>query len=228
MNFIRVVCLTIVFSFLGSSIYALENDEIFIKKGNPKNKVIALTFDDGPHPKETYEVLDILKKHNVKATFFVAGKPVNWYTDVFLKTVSEGHEIGNHTFNHTNISNLSKSQIEREIIECEKIIYDLTGKKTNIFRPPYGKYNEKELKEIAIENGYNIVLWATLDVMDWKNPSAYEIAKTIVDKAENGDIILLHDYGTNNTVEALDILIPKMKEKGFEFVTVSDIIKELE
>ncbi len=201
------------------------NDDIFITNGSKDKKVIALTFDDGPHPKETMEVLDVLKKYDVKATFFVAGKHAKWYKEPLLRAMSENHEIANHTFNHQDISNLNSTQIENEILDCEKTLIDLGIKKPVLFRPPYGKYNKNNLEEIAKKHNYKIVLWATFDVMDWKNPSADEIAQTVIDSAQNGDIILLHDYGTKNTVSALNILIPKMIEKGFEFKTVSEMLE---
>lgn len=201
------------------------NDEVFIKNGSRDKKLIALTFDDGPHPKETDEVLDVLKKYNVKATFFVAGKHVNWYPKPIIRASKEGHEIGNHTFNHPDISNLSQQQLEEEIVKCEKIIKEVAGVKPTLFRPPYGSYNQKTLGEIASKYKYKIVLWTTVDARDWQNPKAYKIADTIINNVKNGDIVLLHDYATNNTVEALDILIPKMIEKGYKFVTVSEMIE---
>ncbi len=206
-------------------IKAQEENDIFIKNGSREKKVIALTFDDGPHPKETDEVLDVLKKYNVKATFFVAGKHANWYSKPLIRASEEGHEIGNHTFNHPDISTLNSSQIEDEILKCEEILVELTGKKPTLFRPPYGSYKKEELVKIATKYDYKIVLWTTFDARDWENPKAYKIADTILNKSQNGDIILLHDYATNNTVEALDILIPKMLEKGFEFKTVTELLK---
>lgn len=205
-------------------VFALD-DDVFIKSGSRDKKLIALTFDDGPHPKETNQVLDVLKKYNVKATFFIAGKHANWYPEPLIRASKEGHEIGNHTFNHPDISNLSSSQIETEMIKCEEILLKLTGKKTNLFRPPYGSYKKEDLLKIAQKYDYKIILWTTIDARDWENPMAEKIANTIIDKAKNGDIVLLHDYATNNTVEALDILIPAMIEKGFKFVTVSELIE---
>lgn len=222
-NYLLIILVTIMlFSAQGLNIYA-NGDDIFIRNGPRNKKVIALTFDDGPHPTETDEVLNVLEKYNVKATFFIAGKHANWYSKSLIRASEEGHEIGNHTFNHPDISNLSDKQIEDEIIKCEEILIKLTGKKPNLFRPPYGSYRKEELIEVAKRNNYKIVLWTTIDAKDWKNPPASSIANTVIDKAQNGDIILLHDYATDNTVEALDILIPVMISKGFEFVTVSQM-----
>ena len=186
--------------------------------------MIALTFDDGPHPKETHEVLDVLDKYNVKGTFFVVGKHANWYSEPLKRAAKEGHEIGNHTFSHPDISCLSSDDIKREIKECEDTLIKLTGKRPTLFRPPYGSYSKDKLAEIAKESGYKIILWTTIDAKDWKNPPSSQISDTIINKAQNGDIILLHDYGTENTVKALDTIISEMIKKGYKFVTVSELI----
>ena len=225
----KISVLAIVFIILISfnkDVYAHTNEELFIKNGPREKKVIALTFDDGPHPKETDKVLDVLSKYNVKATFFIAGKHAKWYTKPLIRASKEGHEIGNHTFTHPDISSLTPQQIESEILECEKTLVEITGKKPTLFRPPFGSYREEELEDIARKNNYKIILWTTVDARDWQNPPASKIASTIIDNAKNGDIILLHDYATENTVEALDILIPAMQTKGFKFVTVSELIEE--
>lgn len=215
--------LILVFTFV-MCVYGLDKDEVFIHYGSREKKVIALTFDDGPHPKETNQVLDVLKKYNAKATFFIAGKHANWYSEPLIRASKEGHEIGNHTFNHPDISNLNSRQIESEILKCEEILIKLTGKKPTLFRPPYGSYRKEELAKLAQKYDYKIVLWSTIDARDWQNPQASKIADTIINKVKNGDIILLHDYGTDNTVEALEILIPNLIKQGYKFVTVSELI----
>lgn len=225
---IILIITTLLVFFNSIFIYSesINDEEIFIKNGSRDKKLIALTFDDGPHPKETNQVLDVLKKYNIKATFFIAGKHANWYPKALVRASKEGHEIGNHTFNHPDISNLTKSQLEEEILKCEDILIKLTGKKPTLFRPPYGSYKQEELALIAKKLKYKIVLWTSVDARDWENPGANVIVNKIINNVKNGDIILLHDYATNNTVEALDMLIPKMIEKGFKFVTVSEIIKK--
>ncbi len=225
---IILIITTVLVFFNSIFIYSesINDEEIFIKNGSRDKKLIALTFDDGPHPKETNQVLDVLKKYNIKATFFIAGKHANWYPKALVRASKEGHEIGNHTFNHPDISNLTKSQLEEEILKCEDILIKLTGKKPRLFRPPYGSYKQEELALIAKKLKYKIVLWTSVDARDWENPGANVIVNKIINNVKNGDIILLHDYATNNTVEALDMLIPKMIEKGFKFVTVSEIIKK--
>ncbi|WP_018592490.1 polysaccharide deacetylase family protein [Terrisporobacter glycolicus] len=204
----------------------VQNNDIFFKNGSREEKIIALTFDDGPHPKETHEVLDVLNKYNVKGTFFVVGKHANWYSEPLIRAAKEGHEIGNHTFTHPDISNLSSEDIKKEIKECEDTLVKLTGKKPTLFRPPYGSYSKDKLGEIAKECGYKIILWTTIDAKDWKNPPSSQISNIIINKAQNGDIILLHDYATENTVKALDRIIPEMMKKGYKFVTVSELINK--
>ena len=227
---IKILSLTFMIFVLIISIsttsYAKDDEEVFIKNGSREKKLIALTFDDGPHPKETDKVLDVLNKYNVKATFFIAGKHAKWYTNPLIRASKEGHEIGNHTFNHPDISNLSLSQIEEEIVKCEDTLVEITGKKPTLFRPPYGSYKRSDLEEVAKKHDYKIILWTTIDARDWENPPASTIASTIIDKAKNGDIILLHDYATNNTVEALDRIIPEMQKRGFQFVTVSELLEQ--
>ncbi|QJA08879.1 polysaccharide deacetylase family protein [Romboutsia sp. CE17] len=227
---IKILSLTFMIFVLIISIsttsYAKDDEEVFIKNGSREKKLIALTFDDGPHPKETDKVLDVLNKYNIKATFFIAGKHAKWYTNPLIRASKEGHEIGNHTFNHPDISNLSLSQIEEEIVKCEDTLVEITGKKPTLFRPPYGSYKRSDLEEVAKKHDYKIILWTTIDARDWENPPASTIASTIIDKAKNGDIILLHDYATNNTVEALDRIIPAMQKRGFQFVTVSELLEQ--
>ena len=227
---IKILSLTFMIFVLIISIsttsYAKDGEEVFIKNGSREKKLIALTFDDGPHPKETDKVLDVLNKYNIKATFFIAGKHAKWYTNPLIRASKEGHEIGNHTFNHPDISNLSLSQIEEEIVKCEDTLVEITGKKPTLFRPPYGSYKRSDLEEVAKKHDYKIILWTTIDARDWENPPASTIASTIIDKAKNGDIILLHDYATNNTVEALDRIIPAMQKRGFQFVTVSELLEQ--
>ncbi len=224
-SFLLLIITLIIMIFTSKENFSLaQNNDIFFKNGPRDEKLIALTFDDGPHPKETYEVLKVLDKYDVKATFFVVGKHANWYSEPLIKASKEGHEIGNHTFSHPDISNLSNDDIKKEIKECEDVLLKLTNKKPTLFRPPYGSYSEDKLSQIAKECGYKIILWTSIDAKDWKNPPSEQISNTIINKIQNGDIILLHDYGTKNTVEALDVIIRTLKDEGYKFVTVSELI----
>ncbi len=210
----------------------IDYEDIIIKKGNSKDKVIALTFDDGPDKDFTPQIIDILKKHNVKATFFVTGEKVGYYPEIVKRQFDEGHEIGNHTFTHINVSKRNYNEIYEEITKTQDIINEVTGKEPQIFRPPYRALST-DMCFIVQQKKMNIVLWSNLDPRDWSNPGVNSIVDTILTKAENGSIILLHDYNKvrNNksqTIQAIDIVIPKLKEMGYEFVTVSELIDKIE
>lgn len=208
-----------------------DYEDIIIKKGNENEKIIALTFDDGPDEIFTPQILDILKKYNIKATFFVMGQKVGYNPEIVKRQHEEGHEIGNHTFTHINVSKRGYSEIEKEINDTQEAIKNITGKEPNIFRPPYRAIS-KSMCSIVKDKNMNIILWSNLDPRDWSNPGAYSISNTILTKAGNGSIILLHDYNTirnskSQTVQALDVFLPQLIEKGYKFVTVSELIDGL-
>lgn len=209
-----------------------DYEDIIIKNGNDSEKVIALTFDDGPDIDFTPQVLDILKKNDVKATFFVVGEKVEWNPEILKRQYNEGHEIGNHTFTHINVSKKGYNDIYNEINKTQQSIKNVIGEEPKLFRPPYRAIS-KAMCNIVKEKGMNIVLWSDLDPRDWSNPGVDYIVDTIISKVQNGTIILLHDYNNlrnkkSQTIQALDIIIPKLKEKGYRFVIVSELINNLE
>lgn len=228
LNYSKIVILALLF-FLVSSvgcIYALEEDGVYIVKSvaNSKNQ-IALTFDDGPHPSETLKILDILDKYNVKATFFVVGKHVNWYPKSVIEASERGHEIGNHTYTHPNINSLSKKAIIDEIKSCEEVILEKTGKRPAVFRPPFGNFDKDMMEEVSRETGYTTILWSSVDVKDWQNPSPELMSRQIIENTKSGDIVLLHDYSTESTVKSLETIIPSLIQRGYQFVTVSELLQ---
>ena len=209
-----------------------DYEDIIIKHGNEDEKVIALTFDDGPDKDFTPQVLDILKKNNVKATFFVVGENVEWNAEILKRQHEEGHEIGNHTFTHINVSKKGYNDIYKEINNTQQAVKKVIGEEPKLFRPPYRAIS-KAMCNIVKEKDMNIVLWSNLDPRDWSNPGVYYIVDTITSKVQNGTIILSHDYNNlrnkkSQTVQALEIVIPKLKEMGYKFVTVSELIENLE
>ena len=206
--------------------------DIIIKSGNNDEKVIALTFDDGPDRDFTPQVLDILKKNDVKATFFVVGENVEWNPEILKRQYNEGHEIGNHTFTHINVSKKGYDDIYKEINNTQQAIKKVIGEEPKLFRPPYRAIS-KSMCNIVKEKDMNIILWSNLDPRDWSNPGVDYIVDTIMSKVQNGTIILLHDYNNlrnkkSQTIQALDIIIPKLKEMGYRFVKVSELINNLE
>ncbi len=187
---------------------------------------IALTFDDGPHPRYTLQILDILAEYGIKATFFEVGENVRYYPDAAKRVAAEGHEIGNHTYTHPHIKNLNEDQLREETMKCESAIIDITGIKPKIFRPPEGVV-DSAVKTWADRNGYSVVLWS-VDTRDWAGTSVAEMVKNIDNNVKPGSIILMHDYVSrrSHTIEALKQIIPLLLNKGYKFVTVSELLEK--
>ena len=221
-------------SFLLSIIFLLfpfytsaQNELYVIREGNRNSQKIALTFDDGPHPYRTDEVLNLLERYGIKATFFVIGENVSYYPEPFKRTVDLGHEIGNHTYHHALLSETCEKTIVEEIQKTDEIIYQTAGYRSKVFRPPEGAYGECALKA-AQSMEYRVILW-TVDTRDWERPPANAIVENVMKNVRGGSILLFHDYMAKNaqTLEALEILIPKLLEQGYEFVTVSELISAI-
>lgn len=183
---------------------------------------VALTFDDGPS-KLTSGLLDILKENDAKATFYVLGNMVNSNPDILKRVDNEGHQIGNHTWNHKNLATLKKEGIEYQLTETNKKINEVVGHFPTTLRPPYGSFNAS----VATIADMPIILWS-VDTNDWKHRNPSRIISEM-EKAKNGDIILAHDIH-KTTIEAMPIAIKKLKDKGFHFVTLDDLFygKKLE
>jgi polysaccharide deacetylase family sporulation protein PdaB len=190
-------------------------------------KIIALTFDDGPDPMDTPYILDLLKQYNVKATFFVVGKKVEMYPELAKREVIEGHELANHTYNHLYLNkNMTEQRIHNEIMKAEETIFKITGKKPTLFRPPGGFYSENVIRVVKKAN-YQMIMWSWhQDARDWDRPGVNKIVNSILQKTQKGDIVLLHDYveGETQTIEALKQILPQLKARGFSFVTVSELL----
>lgn len=203
-----------------------DKKAVYSSNSNEKKK-IALTFDDGPHPKNTEKILDILDKYDVSATFFIVGVNAKNYPDTLKQVAKRGHEIGNHTYSHIILKDKSKDTVNNELLSAEKEIEQITGGKTNLLRPPCGIYDNNTVN-FAVENGYKVVLW-NIDTHDWAHSSVESIVNSIEKNVKGGDIVLFHDYvsGKNNTKEALEIIIPKLKKQGYEFVTVSELLQNV-
>ncbi|MFH5186541.1 polysaccharide deacetylase family protein [Paenibacillus sp. TAB 01] len=189
-------------------------------------KLIALTFDDGPNPVYTPQILDLLKAYDAKATFFVLGKRVQMYPALAIREVNEGHEIANHTFDHHYLKNVSSQKLMDEIRQTQDIIFDITEQTPHVFRPPGGFYNEA-LLQMTQEDKLTVVMWSWYqDTKDWKRPGVDKIVHTVLSNVHNGDIILFHDLqgDCSQTVEALKRIIPELKNQGYQFLTVTDLI----
>lgn len=181
-------------------------------------KMVALTFDDGPHPVYTERLLDGLKERNVKATFFLIGKSADKYPDLVKRMADEGHLIGNHTMDHVQLNHQTYDKALEQIRQSNQIISQITGQTPVYIRPPFGEWS-KELQE---EVDMTAVLW-DVDPVDWKVKNTETVVKRILKNARDGDIILLHDvYGTS--VDAALEIVDQMQAEGYEFVTVDEII----
>ncbi len=201
-----------------------SGENIIYRAASGNKKQIALTFDDGPHPTKTPQILDILNKYDIKATFFLIGKNIEYYPDIVKREINEGHEIGNHTYSHAQLDKLTKEAIEKEISDFENTLSCLCDYAPSIIRPPCGSFGN-ELKSAVEKINYKIVLWS-IDTRDWSHTPADIITNNILSKAKSGDIILMHDYitGDSPTPAVLEVIIPNLIEAGYEFVTVSELI----
>ena len=183
---------------------------------------VALTFDDGPHASNTPRLLDILRARNVKATFYVIGKNVDLYPNIVRCTVAEGHEIGNHTYNHPKLSSLGQDRVFAEIRKCDDAIMRAAGVRPRTLRPPYGALTQSQRMSIHSTFGYPTIMWA-VDPLDWKRPGASVVTSRIVSATSNGSIILAHDLHAS-TVDAMPATIDTLLRKGYKFVTVSQLL----
>lgn len=214
----RVMCFLlalVVFSALGLSVLA---------EVPPKR--IALTFDDGPHETYTAEILAILKEYGIKATFFVVGQNAKEYPELVKQEAEAGHEIGNHTYTHPKLKKQNAESFSCELEKTRVVIEEITGISPILFRPPEG-FREGVIKTVAKEQGYQMVLWS-VDPEDWRGLPASRIENAIMKDVKDGSIILCHDYvvGKSYTPEALRRVIPQLLEDGYEFVTVSDLVRK--
>lgn len=186
---------------------------------NENGPVIALTFDDGPYPKVTGHILDVLEKNGVCATFFVLGSRIEGREDVLTRMEELGCEIGNHSFSHADLTRLSKADCQRELSDTDAEIRRVTGHEASVVRPPYGYYNKTVMS--AAERP--LILW-TVDTNDWRGKAPGEIADYVIQQAKEGSVILMHDQQTQ-TADAMEMIIPTLIEEGFRFVTVSELIR---
>lgn len=186
---------------------------------NENGPMIALTFDDGPYPKVTGHILDVLEKNGVCATFFVLGSRIEGHEDMLTRMDELGCEIGNHSFSHADLTRLSKADCQRELSDTDAEIRRVTGHEASVVRPPYGYYNKTVMS--AAERP--LILW-TVDTNDWRGKAPGEIADYVIQQAKEGSVILMHDQQTQ-TADAMEMIIPTLIEEGFRFVTVSELIR---
>lgn len=193
--------------------------------GDTNQKVLYLTFDAGYENGCTAQILDVLKKHNVPAAFFLVGNYLEQNPDLVRRMVVEGHIVGNHTMHHPDMSKISdKSAFQKELQDLEKLYFDTTGQPmTKYYRPPQGIYSEENLK-MAQEMGYKTVFWS-LAYVDWNNdaqPTAEYAFSKLIPRTHNGAVVLLHSTSKTNA-QILDQLLTRWKEMGYRFATLDDL-----
>lgn len=182
-----------------------------------KDKFVALTFDDGPSPATTPLILKTLEKHAVKATFFVLGKNASAHPDLLAQVSSAGHEIGNHTYSHKNLSKLSVQAIESELSKTQAVL-EKAHLSAHWFRPPYGA-GEKKARAVAARYHLRTILWS-VDTRDWQSHNPVSLESSIMKNVRSGDVILLHDT-KKVTAQVLDSLMTHLEKAGYHFVTLS-------
>lgn len=183
-------------------------------------KKIAITFDDGPHPVYTEKLLDGLKERDVKATFFVLGEKVKEYPEIIERMQREGHIIGNHTYTHIQLRSGNREKFRKELVMTNQAISEVTGQEVQYVRPPYGTWDKKLEEELNMFP----VLW-NVDPNDWCTGNTDKVTRSIVNKARENSIILLHDC-YQSSVDAALASIDILEDKGYEFVTVEEILFE--
>ena len=201
----------------------------FTGLGRPSRQ-LALTYDDGPNDPHTLRLLDVLARHNVRATFFLIGGYVRQRPDIAREVAKAGHVIGNHTFTHPLLTFNSSDQLRTQLASCESALTESVGGHSNLFRPPFGGRRPAVLR-VARQMGLEPIMW-NVTGYDWNAPSVEYIERKVTNKVRGGDVILLHDGGHRSfgadrsfTVAATDRLISRYKSEGFEFVTIPEMRK---
>ncbi len=196
-------------------------------RGNRDRKEIALTFDDGPHLNFTPRLLEILRKNNATATFFVVGEQAERHPELVRDIVAGGNAVANHTYHHVNLNRIPATirdqMVATEIKACGEVLAGITGKAPHLFRPPGGDYTDRVL-EICEALGYKVILW-TDNPGDYRSPSPEFLREYVLDTARNGGIILLHD-GVEQTVQVLPQILEVLRDRGFKLVSVDQLMAD--
>jgi len=203
------------------------NEQEIIVRGNTARREIALTFDDGPNPVYTPEMMSILEEVSGKATFFMIGEQMEASPSIAEAVAARGHEIGNHTYSHPYLTRLNRDECEMELKRTDVLITKLTGRRPLVFRPPFFDYNH-EVAKLAARAGYGMIGALNTAAKDWEQPGVEHIVEKSLECAENGSIMLFHDgFGDRSqTVEAVRRLTRKLSADGFRFVTVSELLRD--
>lgn len=227
----RYLGMDVTYNFILSSTFVTTNIKVEdnqVYKASTNKKLVALTFDDGPEDFYTPKILEILNKKNVPATFFVLGNQVQNFPQQFKKIIDNGHEVGIHTYSHPDFRSIwtsgAREEIERTVTEMQKV----AGYSTNLFRPPYGTYTKADMRLLNLL-GLKNILWS-VDTLDWSGNTSEEIREIVNEEVTPGAIILQHNFESESrrldgTIEALPDMIDDLKKRGYQFVSVSELLR---
>ncbi len=189
---------------------------------NINRRCLAMTFDDGPHPKLTPRLLDILRQRKIRATFFVIGQNAKSYPGIMRRMAAEGHEVANHTWTHPYLTRMSDSAVRSQMQRTHATIVETTGKPPTLMRPPYGATNSRQKEWLLREFGYPTIMWS-VDPKDWQRPGVSAVRNRLVAGARPGAILLAHDIHAP-TIAAMPGTFDALLKRGYRFVTVSELI----
>lgn len=210
----------------GGTLGSLEKQNKIIRQVPTTHKVVAFTFDDGPHPGTTPELLKVLREKGVKATFFILGRNAEVYGDLLKQVIADGHEIGNHGYSHQFLHQIPMEQYLGEI-ERNELLLAKVGVKPVLFRPAGGGYNDLLVSKLQ-EKGYTTVMW-TVDTRDWSRPPVSQVIKIASENMRPGNIFLFHDgQDKMPTPQAVGQLIDQFRAQGYQFVTISELLQYYE
>ncbi|MCL5291107.1 MAG: polysaccharide deacetylase family protein [Actinobacteria bacterium] len=214
--------------------HGFGTQEGIVRRG-PNAPVVAITYDDGPNPKYTPRILEILQTKEARATFFCTGLHVEKYPEIARRIVAEGHDIGSHTYSHRDLVPATRRVVEDQLRRAEAAIFSVTGVATRLFRPPRGLYSNAVRRIVVDEFGLQMILW-TVSALDWRGLTPKQIVRRIARYVRPGAIILFHDSGAllrreggkrASTVEALPLVIDYLRSAGYEIVPVSEMLDRL-
>jgi peptidoglycan/xylan/chitin deacetylase (PgdA/CDA1 family) len=228
--------------FLGYELFEQPANQIFgqtLTQGPSYERVVALTFDDGPNPPYTTQILDVLEKEHVHATFFLVGRAVAAYPDVVRREIHDGDAIGNHTWEHRHLIVMTRTQIHKSLQRTSDAIYHASGMRPNLMRPPFGA-RDWSVMQVAQKLGYTVVMWSVPLARDWEYPPPGTIARRVLPNVTDGSIIVLHDGNRgelcakwqlpprvcdrSSDIEATKMIVETLKREGYRFVTIPELI----
>lgn len=229
-------------AFVAYELFEQPTNQMFgrtVTNGPTNERVVALTYDDGPNPPYTGRILDVLEQEHVRATFFLVGRAVQAYPSIARREASDGDAIGNHTWDHRHLIVLPRSQVRSSLQRTDAAIYAATGRHTTLMRPPFGA-RDWIVMQVAHKLGYTVVMWSVPLARDWEYPPAQVIAQRILSNVSDGSIVVLHDGNRgqlcsakhlaphvcdrSSDIEATRLIVDNLKSQGYRFVTIPELI----